>query len=118
VKTTERIALIYGLSVLGAGAVSYWRGRRGQELFADAALHGVVAGTTFNVVGWLVTESGVKVPLVAQVNSAEGIGKLTEKGKDLLAQVNVSDFYAAMKENGVKIAPIPDNPSIVTQDAD
>lgn len=121
-KTTERVALIYGLSVLGAGAVSLYRGRSGSELFVDAAMHGVVAGTALNVGVWLAGESGLSLPSlpsVAQLNDGlEGVGKLSSEGKKLLSQLDTDTLYASMKSNGVKIAPVPENPSIVNQDMD
>lgn len=119
-KPAERIAIIYGVSVAAAAAVSFARGRRGADLLMDTALHGAIAGTAFNVVGWLVLESGVKVPLLAARSNPKdhGVGKLGEEGKKLLARLNTDDLYAESKEDGVKIAAIPEDPSVVKQDED
>jgi len=116
-KTSERVAIIYGLSAIGAGAFSYYRGRRGKELLIDTGLHGLVAGTALNVVGFLVLESGDKVPVFAQLNSAKDLGKLTLEGKDLLAKLNSSEIFKDFKANGVKIAEVPEKPSLIKQDA-
>ncbi len=117
-KTSNRIALLYGISLAGAGAVSFYRGRRGQELMLDTALHGAVAGTALNVVGWLVMESGDTAPILARANEGvKGMGKMSKKAIALLNSLDTDALYAALKENGVKIADVPANPSIVTQDA-
>jgi len=116
-KTSNRIALLYGLSLAGAGAVSFYRGRRGQELMLDTALHGAVAGTAFNVVGWLLLESGDEAPILAQANAGvKGMGKMSKQAIALLNNLDTDSLYEALKENGVKIADVPANPSIITQD--
>lgn len=120
-KHSERIAILYGLSVLGAGAVSYYQGRRGADMAIDAALYGALAGTGINVVWWLSAEG---IPQFAQIETAKpnegpsGMGKLSGDAVKLLSQVDAAKLYQNLKENGVKIAPVPDNPSIVTPDAD
>lgn len=158
-KTGNRIAMIYGVSVLGAAGVSYFlKQRRGQELFMDTLINGAIAGTALNVVGFLLID-GVKVPVVssapppssallngddevaelelgddygdeevesepvasAKTNSAKptgDMGKTPKKAVDILAQLNTGKLYSAMKENGVKIGLVPENPSIVTQEED
>lgn len=117
-KTANRIAMIYGVSLLGAGAVSFYRGRRGTELLRDAALHGAVTGTALNVVGWLVLESGEKIPMFAATNSEGGLGKTPKKVIALLNTIDNDALFADLKENGVKVAEAPKNASIVMQDAD
>jgi hypothetical protein len=49
-KSTERMALLYGVAFVGAAGVSMYRGRQGQEVLVDTVLHGFVAGTAFNIV--------------------------------------------------------------------
>lgn len=119
-KTAEKVALAYGVSVLGAAAISYWRGRQTTEIMTDALLHGAVAGTALTVAGWLLTESGETVPLIALQNTDEsvGVGKLAAKGVELLSKVNGADLFSYLKENGVKIDAVPENPSMINQDAD
>jgi hypothetical protein len=113
----NRIALIYGISLVGAGAISFYRGRRGQEFLLDTALHGVVAGTAFNVVGWLVLD-GVATPVLAVANGEDGFGKMSEKAIALLNNLDTDTIFKALKENGVKIDAVPANPSVIVQDAD
>jgi len=113
----NRIALIYGASHLGAGAVSYARGRRGRELFIDAVLHGWVAGLALNVVGLLVLPAPVVPVFAAKTNEGStGMGNTPEKAVALLKTVDSRVLFSDLKENGVKIAEIPENASIVMQD--
>lgn len=148
-KTGNRIAMIYGVSVLGAAGVSYFmHKRRGQELMLDTLINGAIAGTALNVVGFLMID-GVKVPVLssgpppssallngdveedaygmesdeveAKTNSAKptgDMGKTPKKAVDLLAKLNTGRLYADLRENGVKISSVPENPSIVAQDED
>jgi hypothetical protein len=120
VNATTKTALIFGTSVLGAAAFSYWRGRRGFEIVKDAAVHGSIVGTGLFLVSWLVLPSGEVVPLLAQPNhgAVKGLGNLGAEGQKLLASVNADRLYADMKAPGVKVAPVPDNPSIIVQDPD
>lgn len=114
-KTSNRIALIYGVSLLGVGVVSYSRGRRGQELLFDTALHGGAVGTVLSVVGYVLTAQGA-VPVFAMTNTSEGMGKTPEKAVELLSELDTDSLYAELKENGVTIDVIPSNPSIVVQE--
>lgn len=154
----ERAALLYGVSLAGAGAVSYFRGRRGTDLVFDTVVHGAVAGTALNgvAVGYdyfypeaaYALENGdedldllesddegeEEVDEEAEdpddtsfwpssvsnpedsATPKEGMGKLGEDGVKLLSQLNTNKVYADRKRNGVTIAQIPANPSIVLQD--
>lgn len=162
-KTLQRALLIYGVSFVGAGVVSFVRGRRGAEMAMDTLLHGAIAGTALNVVGYLVLGSGEVVPVVSvpnglaidedgniqdldavEVSDAEpvsalansslpnavnplssaagsdkgtgGVGKTPKKALELLSQINPDRLFASLKENGVKIAEVPPNASVVLQD--
>jgi len=115
-KTANRIALIYGVSLLGAGIFSYTRGRRGQDLLVDAALHGAVAGTALNVVGFLILDSGEVVPVFSSARTNSGMGNTPKGAVELLSTLNPSLLFSDLKENGVKIAAVPENASIVVQD--
>lgn len=135
-KPMDRIALLYAASFLGMGAVGYARGRRGMELFTDATIYGLTAGTAINGAVWLMgpaeeaprTAGGgyAEHPtglreLFALANSASmasGNGNLPEKAVKMLSNLDEKSLYRAMKSSGVKIAPVPDNPSIVEQDED
>ena len=98
-KTGERIALLYGLSIAGAAAVSYYRGRRGRDMVTDTLLHGAVVGTGVNVVGFLVADKKPAAPapvarsnggggllsgLFALGNTAKALGRLSHQGQQLL----------------------------------
>ena len=117
-KSSTRTALIMGASVLGAGAVSYFRGRRGAQLLFDTALHGAAVGTGLSVVARLVLPDGQTVPVLALPNSHEGVqgmGKLGAEGIKLLSSLNVDKLYSDMDKGGVVVGPIPENDSIVIQ---
>lgn len=117
-KTSDRVALVYALSLFGAGAVSYYRGRRGVDLVIDTGLHGVVAGTGLNVVVFLAGEALPSVEVLSNPHEGPtGMGNIPAQAVSLLSQVDVERLYQGLKENGVKIAPVPDNPSVVMQDA-
>lgn len=48
---TEQAALIYGASLIGAAALSYWRGERDPaDLLRDALIHGGIVGTGLTVI--------------------------------------------------------------------
>jgi hypothetical protein len=116
---TQRAALIYGGSVFGAGCIAILRGRTEISDFAtDAIVHGVIAGTVFNVIGLvsLPEPSSDGLLTMAKANTATGLGKLGAEGVKALSGIDVDRLYANMKSSGVKIAPLPANPSIVTQD--
>lgn len=122
-KTSHYIGLCYVVSIGAAGGVSYLRGKRGLELAKDAALYGAALGTTTAVIGYLsrspakaVTAKPNFSPL-AKLATANTLGKLSAGGVKLLSNLDTDKLYANMKKNGVKVAPLPDNPSIVVQDA-
>ena len=118
---TERIALVYGLSVGGAALVSYCRGRRGlAEVGMDAALHGVMLGTGANVVLYM-RDSAVEKQLLAVAvapralpnrgqEECNNFGKVAAKGIDLLSQINPAVLYKAAKLGGVSIGLAPEDP--------
>jgi hypothetical protein len=113
-KSTERMALLYGVAFVGAAGVSMYRGRQGQEVLVDTVLHGFVAGTAFNIVDWTlvqgspVEESALGNPFgafSAIVNRTMDMGRMGKKAVDLLTDVD-SSLYDDFKKNGVKIGPI------------
>jgi hypothetical protein len=120
VTSTQRIALIYGLSIVGAAGVAYVRGRTEvTDMVPDALVHGIAVGTVLNLAGWFLLPNGQSIPLfeAARSNGMEGLGKLGAEGVKALAKVNVDKLYADMKSSGIKVGPIPPNPSIIVQDA-
>jgi len=123
-KSSDRIAMLYALGLAGAAGISYYRGRRGPEMLADVAIHGLVAGTAFNVADWLLTDEEAEAfanPLpnlpnpFAMLNQAHEMGKMGKKAIELLQEVD-EGLYNDFKENGVKVGAIPPNPSMVNQD--
>lgn len=121
---TERMAAVYGVSFLVAAGVSMYRGRQGQEVLVDTMLHGFVGGTAVNIADWvLVQDSPVEASALgnpfgafsAIVNRTMDMGRMGKKAVDLLTDVD-SSLYDDFKKNGVKIGPIPSNPSFVNQD--
>lgn len=119
----ERTALIYALCTASSGAVSYYRGRRGWDLFSDTLIFGVVSGSLGNsaafVYDYVVEEDDAEH--YALPNSSEQIdytdmGKLPNEAVDLLRSLPYTDMYKSRKVNGVTIGEIPQNPSIVIQD--
>ena len=112
-KTQDRIALLYAASILGMGGVAYARGRRGMDLLTDAALYGLAVGTAANGL-WYVASS--EEPLSGWLPSQSQMGSMSERAVKLLTNVDASSLYKEMKTSGVKIAPVPDDPSIVAQD--
>jgi hypothetical protein len=186
-KTAHRVALIYGVCLLGAAGISFYRQRRGKELLVDTLIHGLVVGTAFNVVGFLVLSNGEKIPVLGKENNyaslteaaddldlpddlevvdvelaeeaventgeeyrdvdeeeravneeevieqqtsardnfsifkkskANGMGKTPPKAVELLSKLNTKTLYADMKHNGVKVAEVPENASMILQDED
>ena len=112
----ERIAVVYGLSVLGAAGVSYLRGKRGlADLGMDAALPGALAGTGINVVLWMSDSTQTRNLLTsAKANAGQKdcacTGKVSKEGVGLLSMVNPENLYRAAKMVGVHIGPAPENP--------
>ncbi len=123
-KASERIVLVYVAAVAASAGVSYYRGRRGNELVLDAALGGAIGGTALNLAAQAfvpVEGEGVTIlnPLLSGLsilNRAGGMGKMGQRAVDLLSHID-DTLYDDFKANGVKVGPIPSNPSMVQQDA-
>lgn len=109
------VAAIYGVSVLGAAAVSYFRGRQGTDILFDAALHGAVVGTGLTIIGYFVLPNGEVVPVVARENFfgigkkdvTEGMGTINPKGVKLLETVS-NDIFKDKTAGGMTIISSPD----------
>jgi len=122
-KTHERILATYAGVALAAGAVAWWRGKRGKELVQDSLLQGAVFGTGVNVVVWLYTEGSGPPMVVQQVAppaiTARGnacgtdMGKLASDGVALLSSINAGKLYKPTTKGGVKIGPVPSDPHTV-----
>jgi hypothetical protein len=46
------------------------------------------------------------------------MGNMPKKAVSLLASINPEHLFAPMKQKGVKVAPVPNDPSIILQDED
>jgi hypothetical protein len=119
---SERIALIYGISVVGAAVVSYKRGKRGfVEIGTDAAVHGGIVGTGVNVVFYLQEDAAVKsnpAPATALPNrggqeKCSPYGKIAADGLSILSAIKPDVLYKTAKLAGISIAPEGDDPSRV-----
>lgn len=128
-KTHDRVVLIYILSVVGAGAFAFWRGKRGKELYVDMALHGAVVGTAANVVAWLASESTADRPVAVPVgnnpgffggimslaNGASSMAKMSGQAKQLMDNIDIDRLYAPFSGGGVEVGPVPANEYTVNQ---
>ena len=127
-KTTHYIGLCYIVSIGAAGGVAYFRGKRGFELAKDATLYGGALGTTTIALSFIshigsglggystkkqVAKTNFSPLRIAAKNT---LGKLSKGGAQLLANLDTEKLYANMKESGVKVAPLPENPSSIAQD--
>lgn len=123
-KPGQKVVVIYALSTGAAYGVAYFRGKRGFELVKDTACYGLAGGTVANVVAYIaVAAAKPKIEIEAKQNfnplriaAKNTMGKLSKGGLQLLSNLDTEKLYAAMKSGGVKVAPLPDNPSIVVQD--
>lgn len=128
-KTSNRIVGVYALSAIAAAAYSVYRGKEVEEVLTDALLIGGVLGTAANVGVFLVTNEPPKIAALtsssdvalpnpmALLNTARDLGNMSKKAVTFLSHLN-EDLYYPFKENGVKLGPIPSNPSMINQDND
>jgi len=116
VQPKYRVPLATALGFSVAGLLYYYKNRTDKTIGMDFILPGVTMAIGFNVIGWLMTDMGV-FPILAKSNGDyESMGNLSKKAVGFLSQINPEELYADFKKYGLKIAPIPENPSIVTQD--
>ena len=115
--TLRKTAWIFAGSFAGAAAVAYWRGRRGQEMANDVVKHGLVVGAGVSASLWALDLAGVVVPVLENPSKAvHNMGSMPKQAVELLSNINPEQLYAAMRNGGVKIAPVPNDPSMVSQD--
>lgn len=115
--SVRKTAWIFAGSFAGAAAVAYWRGRRGQDLATDAVKHGLVVGAGVSASLWALDLAGVVVPVIGNPSHAvTNMGNMPKKAIELLSNINPDQLYRAMRASGVKVAPVPDDPSMVAQD--
>ena len=113
----KKAGIVYAASAGVAAGVAYLRGRRGTDLLRDTAVHGFVAGTGLVAAGYALDLVKVEVPLLSNPTDHAGMGSMPKKAVALLSQVS-ADLFAPMSRAGVKVAPVPEDPSIITQDED
>lgn len=112
--SSDRIALIYGASILGAAALSWSKGKREfKELAQDAVFHGTLFGTGANVVAWLAEDHQVALNNRGGQDKCKPMGKLTPSGVKILSQIQPDHLYKAAKFVGMEIGPAPEDPNIV-----
>lgn len=114
----KKAGMIYGVSAATSAAISYFRGRRGMDIAKDAAVHGFVAGTGLVAVGYALDVVGVAMPVLSNPSEHVGMGNMPKKAVAMLTQINPEHLFAPMKKSGVKVAPVPKDPSIILQDED
>ena len=117
-KKAHTIGLIFAVSITGAGVVAYYRGKRDTELVKDTLCYGGIAGVTGStaVFVYSLSTKAKSNPLGFLGKATSNAGNISRKGLALLSQIDPDKLYSAMKSDGVKIAPIPDDPSTIVQD--
>lgn len=115
--SVRKTAWIFAGSFAGAAAVAYWRGRRGQELATDVVKHGLVVGAGVSASLWALDLAGVVVPVIGNPGKAiSNMGNMPKQAVELLSNINPEHLYKAMRAGGVKVAPVPDDPSMISQE--
>lgn len=114
----RKTAWIFAGSFAGAAAVSYWRGRRGQEMANEVVKHGLVVGAGVSASLWALDLAGVVVPALENpAKAVRNMGNMPKQAIELLSHINPDQLYAAMRQGGVKVAPVPDDPSMISQES-
>jgi hypothetical protein len=110
-------ATVLGFSL---AALLYATSKNPNKTIGRAALHGVGFALSLNLIGWLIARDGRQIPLLAVAQSNgddyDSMGKLSKAAVSVLSQIDADRLYKPMKKNGLKVAPIPENPSVVNQD--
>jgi hypothetical protein len=109
--------LIYGISLAGAAAVSYWRGKRTvSEVAFDTFAWGGAVGTGVNVLAAVIVAEDGTILGFARQNALDNMGTLSKEGIKMLSTINTRQLYRDMVDNGVRVGPVPDNANIIDQD--
>ena len=110
---SERTALVYGLSIMGSAAFSYFKlGKRDLlEVGQDALVYGGMVGTGVNVAFWLSdsTQSFTAAPALPNggQEKCSPMGKIAADGVKILSEINPETLYKAAHKMGVQIGPEP-----------
>ena len=94
---------------LGVGGLYYYFKKGEKSVFLDFLLPSATFAAGFNVIGVFVQGEMAK-------GNPSGMGALPSQAVEFLEHINPSDLFATIKKAGVKIAPVPDNPSVILQD--
>lgn len=108
-------ATVLGFSL---AAILYATSKNPNKTIGRAALHGVGFAVSLNLIGWLIARDGRQIPLLAQSNGDDytSMGKLSKAAVSVLSELNADKLYKPMKKGGLKVAPLPDNPSVINQE--
>lgn len=127
-RTSHKIALVFALSLTGAGAIAWYRGRVGKEIVTDALLHGVIVGTGLGVAIWLSSLNRPALPnygyapttpslglvdrALSLMNGARAMGNMSQEAVKLLSQLDYDRLYAPM-DDAIRVGEVPADPSMV-----
>lgn len=144
-KTTHKIALVYGLTIFGAAAFAWWRRRaevqsEGEErttalkaVAKDAIVHGMVAGTCISVAVWLQAlnsasheldfeededgeSPGLFQGMVSLANGVTSMGNMSKDAIRFLSKIDTERLYSPFKADGVTVSEVPHNEDYVEQE--
>lgn len=114
-KSYERVALVYGASLLGSAIYHYVHGDRGEQLISNSVTSTVVIGTGANVVLWLhhqtLAQSNTSSvqnsisPIDSGKDPCPGLGKTPSKAIEILNKINPELLFRAADVAGVRISP-------------
>lgn len=127
-KSSDRILGIYAVSAVAAAAYSIYQGKNLSDVAMDTLLGGGVLGTAANVGVFLIANEPVKLATstdsayglslpnpMAVLNTAKDLGNMSKQAVAFLSHLD-ENLYYPFRENGVKMGPIPSNPSLINQD--
>lgn len=110
---TKGQQIAVGLGLIGLGAVVLNRSRKDEPAGSVLAV-GVTAGVAIGAVWLLSGENALSN------GKTEGTGTLPPKAVMLLDEVaetvELNGLYNPVSSGGVKVGPLPDQPSIINQD--
>lgn len=114
----QKAMLVVGVGALSGVALVKFKAS--QAPARDFALGAAVGGSAVLLLDALMSEPDDAIlalpnPFMSR-RKKEGMGHTPKAAIELLSHVN-PDLYDDFKSNGVKIAAVPANPSIVNQDA-
>lgn len=117
-KTYERVALVYGASLVCSALYHYVHGDRGEQLMNNAVTSTLVLGTGTNVVLWLHHQTLANRNSISPIDSGkdpcEDLGNTPSKAIELLKKINPQVLFRAADVAGVRIAPETyENPAAV-----